>query len=1295
MGNQYINMSPGASPIPTAPDGYGVFEPAIQGGALHGLAIALPKDNGRIVTNRADLSIPTPWSSVISFDILLNAVASTERAGTDEKALAQVIQYGPIQDRTETEWRVLVTLLALRRQRNIPLKLEPVNLETDQFSRQVARMLPEKSAFPSGHEAWKHLCLLRLEGDVIGMLTPSSLVCSRYCYDGSGTKQDVQPKALEWLHENELSDENYTLKDPNIFIKQDPESEYVLWAWLDQLRCTMGDAAFGGEQRIADNLSTLVDRFLTSLLGEQRYQTNPRAPLPMHCALEQSKIQTAPDLVYSLRSIHTTRALLTVMAFNALKEYSITISPVKKGSPFSDLFHNSYFDTGNVADVMVLTEADGLTQHCLGMLDQEHLLRAADIPNLSSTALSELGILNDLGQYKDPIQVIKLHPFQHAYLLNWLDAAMKLVGGRKEWESLRKDLEDFSTALQSTDTAVTQYKKLIRVAIGNNEGIVLSALVTDVRVDVDLSNPQMLSPFTWGKSSWVILKQLPDYDPELEKIYRLHHSPNDPIGFQLPENAQVLDVDAIFTSGIYYVARSADAIGPFYKQFSDDTWGITTADGNKHTVLWPIRDDAPPGFSPGDILDKLSYAYDDDTESCMVSLTLPGENTLYKSYPGPASNNIIAAADLPGLSVWPYVRDFNWYTAYFSQNPGSSFSLELQQGNNPVEISISEWDRLNPKTVIRKIWYFNTLPDCARVVAHAGAARQSRGWLRLPQPTVVMPTPQDNMIMNVGLDFGTSSSAVFVELVSGDVGKGSKHVDFGETPTGTLLPHLTASDADLFFLPDVYPDQKFHPSILRESSTNTTLERMMERGNIPYLDDADSVNSGAKSRWDLKWIDPENVQQAYLMQLVTQVMVHAKLQRASKTKWFASYPATFSTWKIGRYQASLDQILQICSDALNINSTQVNLMTESFAAARFHTQNIDIPGLMIVVDIGGGSTDICMLDSRNFKVLAESSFKIASREIFLKPLKELLSQSDSPEIVNLRNTISRMKVNGRRPCALLGRNPFPSDEAPRLIEQALRDANMTAALQSGIARLASKDNHSFLQKVVSGIFAVFYFMLETLKDQLKETTGDVNIILVGNGARIFDDAWIQRGFKDAIESYVKKYIKECRCDPHLQVNITSVDNDTAKTEAANGLLIAQGVGLESVPATVLSGFEVVMSYTLNNENNSSTIPGDGYFYNADDRAGIINLLMDPSNNARVTDCGIGTQDLAKRIKPFVDALRSEIFNGLMLVNPTRRPDWKKITMETKQKIIKTINEDKLILSPLFTAMVETIRYLCQ
>ncbi len=1295
MGNQYINMSPGASPIPTAPDGYGVFEPATQGGALHGLAIALPKDNGKIVTNRADLSIPTPWSSVISFDILLNAVASTERAGTDKKALAQVIQYGPIQDRTEIEWRVLVTLLALRRQRNIPLKLEPVNLNTDQFSRQVARMLPEKSAFPSGHEAWRHLCLLRLKGDVIGMLTPSSLVCSRYCYDGSGTTQDVQPKALEWLHENALSDENYTLKDPNIFIKQDPESEDVLWAWLDQLRSTMGNAAFGGDQRIADNLSTLIDRFLTSLLGQQRYLTKPPAPLPMHCALERSRIRTAPDLVYSLRSIHTTRALLTVMAFSALKEYDITITRVKKGSSFSDLFHNSYFDTGEAADVMVLTEAGGRTQHCLGMLDERHLLRAADTPNLSSHALSELGILNELGQYKDPIQVIKRHPFQCAYLLNWLDAAMELVRKRKEWNPLWKDLKDFSTALQTTDTAVAQYRDLIRVAIGNNVGSVLSALVTDVRVDVDLSNPQMLSPFTWGGSSWVILKQLPAYDPELEKIYRLHHSPNDPIGFQLPKNAQVLSADAIFTSGIYYVARSADATGQFYQQFPGDTWGITTADGNKHTVLWPIRDDAPSGFLPGDILDKLSYAYDDDTKSCMVSLTLPGGNTLYKKYPGPASDNIIAAADLPGLSVWPFVRDFNWYTAYFSQNPGSSFSLELWQGNDPVNISIGEWDRLNSETVIRKVWYFNTLPDCARVMAHAGEGRESRGWLRLPRPTIVMPPPQDNVIMNVGLDFGTSSSAVFVELMSGDVGGGREHVDFGKTPTGTLLPHLTASDADLFFLPDIYPDQKFQPSILRESSTNTTLTRMMERGNISYLDDTASVSSGAKSCWDLKWIDPENVQQAYLMQLVTQTMVHAKLQGASKTQWFASYPATFSAWKKKRYQSSLDQILQICSNALNIDSAPVNLMTESFAAARFHTQNIDIPGLMIVVDIGGGSTDICMVDSGHFKVLAESSFKIASREIFLKPLIELLSQSDAPQIVKLCNTISEMPVNGRRPCALLGKKPFPSDEAPRLIEQALRDANMTAALQSGIARLASKDNHSFLQKVVSGIFAVFYFMLDTLKDHLKKSEGDVNIILVGNGARIFDDAWIQRGYKDAITSYVKKYIRECRCDPDLQVNITPVDNATAKTEAANGLLIAQGVDLESVPATVLSGFEVVMSYILNGENHGRTISGDEYFYKADDSNGVINLLMDPSNNARVTDCGIKTQDLEKRIKPFVDALRNEIFSGLMLVNPTLQPDWRKITMETKQKIIKTINDDKLILSPLFTAMVETIQYLCQ
>ena len=91
--------------------------------ALSIMAHSMPNSQTKEVETRDSLTVPSPWSNIITFDLLLDNIIYNPTGRSKE------INYGFIQDKTENEWKVLITLVALRKMRSINLEFETVDLE--------------------------------------------------------------------------------------------------------------------------------------------------------------------------------------------------------------------------------------------------------------------------------------------------------------------------------------------------------------------------------------------------------------------------------------------------------------------------------------------------------------------------------------------------------------------------------------------------------------------------------------------------------------------------------------------------------------------------------------------------------------------------------------------------------------------------------------------------------------------------------------------------------------------------------------------------------------------------------------------------------------------------------------------------------------------------------------------------------------------------------------------------------------------------------------------------------------
>lgn len=187
--------------------------------SLKNLALDLPELTENFQWTRSDVSVPTPWAALVSFDLLLN------RNGAD---------FGALRTKAVTEWRALLTLIALRdifelRTLNrFEIDLTNDENEFDQmFYNNLLELAPKKSIF-NNRQCWEKFDFMTLDNINIGVFSNLTLVAPNYKYSNDS--------ATSKLQRLDLMDEKLNFKDPIELFANDRSLSLYMVSWLECLK---------------------------------------------------------------------------------------------------------------------------------------------------------------------------------------------------------------------------------------------------------------------------------------------------------------------------------------------------------------------------------------------------------------------------------------------------------------------------------------------------------------------------------------------------------------------------------------------------------------------------------------------------------------------------------------------------------------------------------------------------------------------------------------------------------------------------------------------------------------------------------------------------------------------------------------------------------------------------------------------------------------------------------------------------------------------------------------------------
>lgn len=208
-----------------------------DGNALKNLSAGL-SCHDKIDFQRSDISVPTPWALLVSFDIFLEGDEHNEDNG-----------FGYLQKATLNEWRSLLSLIALKEYYGIENELDKSEViinsnnsnyddtnEADKnFFDTIYNLHPGKSIFGGEDmkEVWDKFVILTLKGEPIAVYSPLTLVCSLYSYKNTFATQK--------LIELGFMDNDYKFKDPIELFKNNMALSLYMYAWLDKLNTCLSN----------------------------------------------------------------------------------------------------------------------------------------------------------------------------------------------------------------------------------------------------------------------------------------------------------------------------------------------------------------------------------------------------------------------------------------------------------------------------------------------------------------------------------------------------------------------------------------------------------------------------------------------------------------------------------------------------------------------------------------------------------------------------------------------------------------------------------------------------------------------------------------------------------------------------------------------------------------------------------------------------------------------------------------------------------------------------------------------
>lgn len=1157
--------------------------------ALSIMAHSMPNSQTKEVETRDSLTVPSPWSNIITFDLLLDNIIYNPTGRSKE------INYGFIQDKTENEWKVLITLVALRKIRSINLEFETVNLEKLQpgdadgnFASNITSksLVPTQAIFADVQKAWSEFTLIKINGDIIGCLTPTNLVCSSYDF---AQNDWVQANGLSFFEKN---NSRWIVKNPLEYIIYNngipvQESFEYICAWIDvvvdilkklDIQKTVGTVA--KLMNFKNEIVSFANSKGITLQGVYRLDFN----------LNPNVLTNTRDLIENIQGEHSWLGLLTAIGYENLSEYTITYenTPAGQKSVYRQgMFHESVLEDITARAVL-------LNGECIGMIRNQEFI-AVPARYMNNNALNELvkcGLMNEGKEYVNPVEFICKNPERYVYMHEWLkcvnsgvavspiitpEAKAKVANFFQEVTNSKNSVADsakllklesnnFAVLTSSGDGSIRGILENINVKIdcGDNTGIIKSAKINGAKEKT--ADGKDINLVLFEAQDGVICDEVVNlYNKETSKQINIQPKSSELTRFER---------NSIFENKASYVQILEGTEKPFGKE---DDW-IKLDGGMECTMIWPLKKEVFNLLEAETIRgqikqERLSNGNWKVTLYIQVGTKFwPVES---KEYDGPNNNNTIRQSALSSVSIWPYVKcmvgDINVWKSYYiyetkikkiDSTTVNIYELEYMpkgnETNNELEQMVDgDKERIVTRSDVLPEYIF--VKDTAQDV-YVGAI------LFNDEPTNLI---YGKNTAEAGLDFGTTSTTISANI--GDVVEtirfDKNDIDNKNIQIPYELIKSNESKTNQFFMTKDYNGLNYYPSVYRAASMSTAFNvDPLMTGNVIYRhkDQQPDLNINSGMKWAGNGVLAKKSQddlKHYIAQIVNQTALYIISKQCNEIKWNVSYPSCFSNQQRKDYKTAVTSVL-LQAEALtgvSMHSGELGVETESTAAGK-EIVSTSKENYVIVVDIGGGSTDISSWNggANMYKQLFQTSVPIASRRLFIEPLMDLVRKDSS-----IQEFISNAAPEYADVSNLLDPNDAPKLQS--LLEQYLL-LNGDELIKK-VDAVGGDDVSNFKNKIIVGFYGILFYTMNILQSKQDEFNNLIKVQLTGNGAKLYN--WIPNSEKNAI---VNKLVQTLNMQNGATINIC-FDSNNAKTETSRGLLNNVMVQLTDAPV-IFNGCDV-------------------------------------------------------------------------------------------------------------------------
>lgn len=460
--------------------------------------------------------------------------------------------------------------------------------------------------------------------------------------------------------------------------------------------------------------------------------------------------------------------------------------------------------------------------------------------------------------------------------------------------------------------------------------------------------------------------------------------------------------------------------------------GAITTHGEAESFTLPLTPLALLLYPPAELRERISIRPEDGGYRVIFRVDVQDDQgrasscQLSRHYP-----RAHRASSPTSLSVWPNFQSEHWdyYYMFYGANPEESLTptipvtrSDLLAAMEPAGGSVGagaggpSWLVQRLEAAIagskrrRMLSEKNNLQE-ALVLMHeqpeaflCTVASVESGGLRTRQPVGLILAAEATPVAQrrpsswrIGVDFGTTNTCIFQRRD----GRPPEPVVFSNRCISPFRDHEQDTQAQgehaLEFLPMSGRPLPFQ-SVLqdRNSLPNEGMplwplwtERIYYIRDVQVTLEALRGDASGALRFDLKWSaipDDRKRRQSFLAQAALEAMAEAAAEGMvpAEIDWSFSYPEAFKGEQLRDYQGIIPGALNtaLSSKGAALPARVAAPSPESVCAALyFHSHGVALTGTVVTFDIGGGTTDISLWQSR--KLIWRSSVRFAGRSIVI------------------------------------------------------------------------------------------------------------------------------------------------------------------------------------------------------------------------------------------------------------------------------------------------------------------------